>query len=124
MLPWFRLTENASAERIQARCEISAGGAAWTRPHRGAGFGPLGLTVAEGAELEVAGIPPQLFYGIARGAFRFYGDDPRSIEQSGRRHRWADEVYRAGYTVPSLRQAAGTDALIRSGSRGRPARPA
>jgi len=57
-----------------------------------------------------AGIPPQLFYGIARGAFRFYGDDPRSIEQSGRRHRWADEVYRAGYTVPSLRQAAGTDA--------------
>jgi len=57
-----------------------------------------------------AGIPPQLFYGIARGAFRFCGDDPRSIEQSGRRHRWADEVYRAGYTVPSLRQAAGTDA--------------
>jgi len=27
-----------------------------------------------------------------------------------RRARWADEVYRAGYTVPSLRQAAGTDA--------------
>jgi hypothetical protein len=57
-----------------------------------------------------AGIPPQLFYGIARGAFRFYGDDPRSIEQSGRRHRWADEVRRHGYTVLSLREAAETDA--------------
>ena len=59
---------------------------------------------------EAAGIPPELYYGLAPGAFPFYGDDPRSIEESGRRHRWADEVRRHGYTVTSLREAAETDA--------------
>ncbi len=62
------------------------------------------------APSDAAGIPGDLYYGIPRGAFHFYGDDPRSIEQSGRRHRWADEVRRHGYTVQSLRRAAETDA--------------
>jgi len=62
------------------------------------------------APSDAAGIPGELYYGIARGAFHFYGDDPRSIEESGRRHRWADEVRRHGYTAPSLRRAAETDA--------------
>ncbi len=44
------------------------------------------------APSDAAGIPGELYYGIPRGAFHFYGDDPRSIEESGRRHRWADEV--------------------------------
>ncbi len=57
-----------------------------------------------------AGIPLELFYGIATNAFPFFGDDPRSIEESGRRHRWADEVRRHGYTVTSLRKASETDA--------------
>ncbi len=63
------------------------------------------------APSDAAGIPPEVFNGIARGAFPWYGsDDPRSIEESGRRHRWADEVRRHGYTVLSLREAAETDA--------------
>jgi len=62
------------------------------------------------APTSTGAIPGELFYGIAQGAFRFYGDDPRSIEESGRRHRWAEEVRRHGYTVLSLRKAADTDA--------------
>lgn len=56
-----------------------------------------------------AGIPPELFYGIAKGAFPFFGDDPRSVEESGRRHRWAAEVRKAGYTVRGIRETAETD---------------
>jgi len=62
------------------------------------------------APTSTGAIPGELYYGIPRGAFHFYGDDPRSIEESGRRHRWADEVRRHGYTVQSLRRAAETDA--------------
>ncbi len=62
------------------------------------------------APTSTGAIPGELYYGIPRGAFHFYGDDPRSIEESGHRHRWADEVRRHGYTVQSLRRAAETDA--------------
>ena len=71
-----------------------------------------------------AGIPPQLFYGIARGAFRFYGDDPRSIEQSGRRHRWATRSTAPATPSQASAKPPGRTPGIRSGSRGRPARPA
>jgi len=54
------------------------------------------------APTSTGAIPGELYYGIPR--------DPRSIEESGRRHRWADEVRRHGYTVQSLRRAAETDA--------------
>ncbi len=54
-------------------------------------------------------IPPELFHGI--GGFHYFGsDDPRSVEESGRHRRWAEEVRRHGYTVLSLRKAAETDA--------------
>ena len=62
------------------------------------------------APTDTGAIPGSLYYGIPRGAFPFYGDDPRSIEESGRRYRWTDEVRRHGYTVTSLREAAETDA--------------
>ncbi len=67
------------------------------------------------APSDAAGIPPELFYGIARGAFPWYGsDDPgsaaRSSESSHGRRLWEDEVRRHGYTVLSLREAAETDA--------------
>ena len=60
---------------------------------------------------DIGGIPTELFYGIARGAFPWCGsDNRRSSEESERRHRWTDEVRRHGYTVLSLRKAAETDA--------------
>jgi len=60
---------------------------------------------------DTGGIPSELYYGIARGAFPWYGpDDSRSGVESNRRHRWTAEVRRHGYTVLSLRKAAEDDA--------------
>ena len=59
---------------------------------------------------DIGGIPAELYYGIARGAFPWCGpDNPRSGVSSNRRHLWTDEVRRHGYTVLSLRKAAETD---------------
>jgi hypothetical protein len=59
-------------------------------------------------DVATTGIPPELFHGI--GGFHYFGSgDPRTAEESRRRHRWVDEVLAAGYTPASIREAAETD---------------
>lgn len=56
------------------------------------------------------GIPGELFHGIPRDAFGYFGEGARTTEEVLRHDRWADAVRAAGYTPASVRKAAETDA--------------